>query len=135
MKIAMIGAKGIPATYGGIEKIAEEMSVELVKRGHHVTVYCRPHYVEKRMKEFKGVKLIHTPSIHTKHLDTLSHAFVSTIHALFQDYEIIHYHSLGPSIYSGLPRLFGEKTLVQIHGPEWADDKWTKLNKNIFKLF
>jgi glycosyltransferase involved in cell wall biosynthesis len=134
MKIAMIGLKGIPATYGGVEKIAEEMSVELVRRNHEVTVYCRSYYV-KNQTEYKGVKLIHTPTIHTKHLDTLAHTFLSLCHAVFQNYDVIHFHSLGPSIFSGVPRLFGIRTITQIHGPEWTDDKWSWFDKKIFKLF
>ena len=44
MKIAMIGQKGIPATYGGIERHVEELTTRVVERGHEVTVYCRPYY-------------------------------------------------------------------------------------------
>ncbi len=36
MKIAMIGQKGSPAIYGGIERHAEELSWRLVKLGHSV---------------------------------------------------------------------------------------------------
>jgi hypothetical protein len=44
VKIAMIGQKGIPATYGGVERHVEELSVRLVERGDEVIVYTRPHY-------------------------------------------------------------------------------------------
>jgi len=42
MRIAFIGQKGIPATYGGVEDFTEEVAVRLAQRGHRVTVYCRP---------------------------------------------------------------------------------------------
>lgn len=41
LKIAMIGSKGIPALFGGIEKHVEEISTRLASRGHAVTVYGR----------------------------------------------------------------------------------------------
>ncbi|MBI4482243.1 MAG: DUF1972 domain-containing protein, partial [Acidobacteria bacterium] len=38
MKIAIIGTRGIPASYGGFETFAEELAARLVQRGHQVTV-------------------------------------------------------------------------------------------------
>ena len=72
MKIAMIGQKGIPATYGGIERHVEEISKRLVARGHEVTVYCRFHYTPEGGTH-KGVRLVRLPSWNTKHLDTATH--------------------------------------------------------------
>jgi glycosyltransferase involved in cell wall biosynthesis len=42
MRIAILGTRGIPSRYGGFETFAEELSTRLVRRGHDVTVYCRP---------------------------------------------------------------------------------------------
>ena len=41
MRIAILGTRGIPASYGGFETFAEELSTRLAARGHHVAVYCR----------------------------------------------------------------------------------------------
>lgn len=54
MKIAMIGSRGIPGRYGGFETAAEELSTRLVKRGHQVVVYCRPHIVKFEGSTYKG---------------------------------------------------------------------------------
>lgn len=43
MKIAMIGQKGVPATYGGPERHVEELGRRLVAMGHEVSVYVRPY--------------------------------------------------------------------------------------------
>jgi hypothetical protein len=51
MRIAILGTRGIPASYGGFETFAEQLSTRLVARGHHVTVYCRSHYVSPRQLE------------------------------------------------------------------------------------
>ena len=56
MKIAMVGLKGIPATYGGVERHVEELSMELAKRGHDVLVFCRPWYVWP-VGDHRGVRL------------------------------------------------------------------------------
>lgn len=98
MKIAFIGQKGIPAIAGGVEKHVEKLASRLVAEGHEVTVYVRSHYTPKSLEIFEGVKLVHIPSIHTKHLDAISHTLFATLHALFTHYDVIHYQSIGPSI-------------------------------------
>lgn len=123
MKIAMLGQKGIPATYGGIERHVEELASRLVERGHDVTVYCRPYYT-KVQGEYRGIKLAVLPSIRSKHFDTASHCAVAIPHIFAQDYDIVHFHALGPSMFSSLPRLKGMKTVVTVHGLDWQREKW-----------
>jgi glycosyltransferase involved in cell wall biosynthesis len=41
VKIAILGTRGVPPTYGGFETFAAELGVRLVARGHEVSVYCR----------------------------------------------------------------------------------------------
>jgi glycosyltransferase involved in cell wall biosynthesis len=123
VKIAMLGQKGIPATYGGIERHVEELCVRLVERGHDVSVYCRPHYT-KMQGYYRGIRLISIPSIRTKHLDTATHCAFSLPHILMQDYDIVHFHALGPSLFSNMPRLRGMKTVVTVHGLDWQREKW-----------
>lgn len=126
MKIAMIGQKGIPASYGGIERHVEEISTRLVERGHEVTVFCRPHYT-KLKGEYKGVRLVSIPSVQTKHFDTASHCALSAFQTLIEDYDIVHFHALGPSIFAGVPKIRRAKTVVTVHGLDWRRDKWGKV--------
>ncbi len=126
MRIAMIGQKGIPASYGGIEKHVEEISTLLSQRGHEVFVYCRPYYT-KIDGEFKGVKLVKLPSIKTRHLDCASHTLISTAHVLSMKMDVVHYHALGPSSLSFVPRVTGARTVATIHGLDWRGGKWGKL--------
>jgi glycosyltransferase involved in cell wall biosynthesis len=123
LKIAMLGQKGIPATYGGIERHVEELATRLVERGHDVTVYCRPYYTKIR-GEYRGVRLAQVPSIRTKHLDTATHCALAVPRILAGDYDIVHVHALGPSMFAHLPRLRGMKTVVTVHGLDWQREKW-----------
>jgi glycosyltransferase involved in cell wall biosynthesis len=112
MKIAYIGQKGIPTKTGGVERYVEEVATRMAKRGHEVFVYARNNYTDKDLGEFEGVKIIHLPSIPTKNLDAISHTFLATIHSLFQNYDAIHYHSIGPTSLSFIPKLFSRRTAV-----------------------
>lgn len=136
MKIAFIGQKGIPTQSGGVEKHVEKLSARLVSLGHDVTVYTRPHYTPKTMQSFRGVRLISLPSIPTKHLDAISHTFVATLHALFQDYDVIHYHSIGPSILSFIPRILKPRSRVisTFHSRDYFHKKWGFVARNFLKI-
>ncbi len=136
MKIIMIGQKGIPARYGGIERHVEELSLELAKLGHEVLVYSRAWYTPKNVKEYRGIKIVHTPSIHTKHLDAITHTFTATLHALFQQPDVIHYHGVGPALLAWIPRLFSPSTKVitTFHCIDRYHKKWNALARFVLRL-
>ena len=129
MKIAFIGQKGIPAKSGGVEKHVEEIAIRLAEKDNDVFVYVRNNYTPKDLMEYKGVRLIHLPTISTKHLDAISHTFFATLHALFQDYDVIHYHSIGPTSLSFLIRIFKRKTalIATYHCQDYFHQKWNWL--------
>jgi glycosyltransferase involved in cell wall biosynthesis len=123
MRIAMIGQKGIPARYGGIEKHVEEIASVLARRGHTVYVYCRPYYTTIDGL-YQGVHLVKLPSIKTRHLDAASHTILSTCHVLSAKVDVVHYHALGPSALSFVPRITGARTVATVHGLDWRGGKW-----------
>lgn len=136
MKIAMIGQKGIPTIYGGIERHVEELSLELASHGHEILVYARGWYTPKAIKNLEKIKIIHTPTIRTKHLDAIVHTFTSSLHAIWQKPDIIHYHAVGPSILAWIPRLLSPKikVVVTAHCLDRYHQKWGKLARLILHL-
>ena len=97
MKIAFLGSRGIPARYSGFETFYEQLAVRLAQRGHQVTVYNRSHFIRDVKGAYKGVRLISLPSIPTKHLDTITHTGLSSLHALTQRYDVVYYCIVGNS--------------------------------------
>jgi glycosyltransferase involved in cell wall biosynthesis len=134
MKIAYIGQKGIPDTFGGVEHHVDRLSREMAKRGNDVTVYVRSWYTDKNLKEYEGVKLVHVPTIKSKHLDASVHSFFCSIHALFGKFDIIHYHGIGPTVFALIPRLFGKNVVATIHRLDWDTEKWGKFAKRFLKF-
>lgn len=125
MKIAMIGQKGIPATYGGVERHVEELSRRLDARGHAVTVYCRSHYTP-RGSQVPGVALRILPSINTKRLDAISHTALAAMNALREGFDVVHFHAIGPSLLSFIPRALSRRAAVvaTVHSLDWQRRKW-----------
>ncbi len=141
MKIAMIGQKGIPAHYGGVETHVEELSKRLANKGHKITVFSRKWYAEENEDSLSEVKLpdnverVFTTTINTKHLDTITHTFTSTFHVIFQDYDVIHYHSVGPSLVSWIARIFSSAKIVStFHCIDRKHGKWGWLAQFVLKI-
>ena len=126
MKIAMIGQKGVPAVFGGIEKHVEELGAQLAKK-HEVLAYARNWYTPKNITKYKGMKIIHRGTLHTKHLDAIVHTFISTMDAVFfKKVDVIHYHGVGPSLLSFIPRILAPKIKVisTFHCIDRYHQKW-----------
>lgn len=136
MKIAMIGQKGMPAIYGGVEKHVQDLASRLVLANHKVIVYSRKWYTKGEDGEINGVIIKHLPSIHTKHLDTITHSLLATIHAIISHCDVIHYHGVGPSLIAWLPRLFAPKTkvIVTFHSIDRYHQKWGWFAKLILRI-
>ena len=124
MKIALIGSRGIPARYSGFETFYEQLGVRLAERGHDVTVYNRSHFIRDVKNEYRGVRLVSLPCIRTKHLETITHTTLSTLHALTQRYDIIYYCIVGNAPLTWIPRIFGAQTLLNVDGEDFAREKW-----------
>ena len=136
MKIAFIGQKGIPVKFGGVERHVEELATEMARQGHEVFVYVRNNYTPKDLKEYKGVRLIHLPSISTKNLDAISHTFLASVHALFVDYDVIHYQAIGPSMLSWIIKFFKRKAVLicTFHCQDYYHKKWGWVAKNSLRF-
>ena len=126
MRIAMIGQKGMPARYGGVERHVHDLSVRLVQAGNIVRVYSRSWYTGDTPTTVDGVEQLYLPSIHTKHLDTLTHTFLASIHATRSNANIIHFHGVGPALWSWIPRVFSprKRVVTTFHSIDRKHEKW-----------
>ena len=133
LKVAFIGGRGVISKYSGIESYYEEVGRHLAGMGHEVTVYCRTYFTPD-VEQHNGMRLVRLPTIRSKHLDTVIHTFLSTLHAIAGSYDVIHYHALGPALFSFLPRLFGKKTVVTVQGLDWQRKKWGRVASRVLKF-
>ena len=136
LRVAMVGQKGFPPVHGGIEKHVAELAARLGPLGIGVDIYSRPHYSSHQgATDLQDVQVIKRPSIPTKHLDAISHTFVSTLDVLRRPVDVVHYHALGPGLLAGVPRwLAGKKTVVTVHGLDWQRDKWGDFATRVLQL-
>ena len=134
MKIALLGTRGIPASYSGFETCVEQLGQRLAARGHQVTVYCRTHHITYPGDTYKGMRLVKLPTIANKYLDTIVHSFISSLHALGQGYDIALYFIAGNSPVTWIPRLVGARTILNVDGLDWKREKWPAFAKQYIQF-
>jgi glycosyltransferase involved in cell wall biosynthesis len=130
MKVAILGTRGIPASYSGFETAAEQLASRLTSRGHEVVVYCRPHVVDPRLKEWKGARLVHLPTVRNKYLDTFAHTFLSSLHAARRlKPDVALFFIAGNSPMCMLTRRAGIPTVINVDGLDSDRSKWPGVAK------
>src|SRR5690242_18914209 len=125
-RIAMVGLRGVPANYGGIERAVEELGTRLVQAGHHVSVFCMGARYDERPATFRGMCLRYLPTLPGKHLEMLVHAALGSVSAMFDEFDIVHFHACGPALFACLPRLVGKAVVCTLHGQDWRAPKWSR---------
>ncbi len=126
MRIAMLGTRGIPASYSGFENCAEELGVRLVERGHSVTVYCRSHHIRYAQPYYRGIRLVKIPTIRNKYFDTITHSFLSSVHAAFQDYDVLLFFIAGNAPIAVAMHKLGQHVALNVDGLDWKRQKWNR---------
>ena len=122
MKIAMLTPYFYPHT-GGTEKYVRDLSLELSKKGHDVTIISNN--VPKKAKAPKeemmdGVKVIRLPAFDFPYLP-ISFAFGKK---LIEDMDIVHTHGPAFSFTRSIPRNFKKPHILTFHCDTIMFDKF-----------
>jgi glycosyltransferase involved in cell wall biosynthesis len=140
MKIAVIGSKGLPAKQGGIEHYCQEIYPRMVERGHSIDLFARSSYIDSPwMKQyyFKRVRVISLPCLKLRGIDALFSSLLGAMLASSGQYDIVHFHALGPSLFTWLPKitsLFPSKVIVSCQGLDWRRAKWGNFSSQLLHL-
>lgn len=119
----------------GVETHCENLYPRIVGIGGDVTLIRRSCYVDEnnKIRIFKGVKLKDTYAPRKKSLEAIVHTFLAVIYAFFKRADVIHFHAIGPSIFSPLAKVLGMKVVVTHHGADYEREKWGLFAKFILK--
>jgi glycosyltransferase involved in cell wall biosynthesis len=134
MNVAILGTRGIPASYSGFETAVEQITSRLTARGHRVVVYCRPHVVDPGIREWKGAELVHLPTVRNKYLDTFVHTLLSSVHAAGRvKPDVALFFIAGNSPLCLVTRLAGIPTIINVDGLDSDRRKWNRIAKSYLR--
>lgn len=73
---------------------------------------------------FAFFEKIVVPILTSGGLAAVSSSFFAALCCAFGRYDVVHIHAEGPAFFAWLPKLFGKKVIVTIHGLDWQREKW-----------
>ncbi len=116
--LALIGTKGIPFFYSGYETFVYELSQRLKDR-YEIHVYCHRALFSSRPSKKNGIYMHYLPAVESKYLTHPTHGAISTLHALFQNYDLYFYLNSCNGIFGWILKLLGKRTVLNTDGLEW----------------
>jgi glycosyltransferase involved in cell wall biosynthesis len=128
MRLAILGTRGVPPSYGGFETFAGELSTRLAACGHEVFVYCRG----GGPPVWNGVHRIELPAIGHKYLETVSHAFLSALDALRRDFDAVLVCNAANAFVLPLLRAARIPVAINVDGIERRRRKWNLLGRAVY---
>ncbi len=138
MKIAVIGAKGLPPKQGGIEHYCAEVYPRMVAQGNSVDLFARASYTDSMWSDrynYEGVNVISLPGLPMRGVDAFMTSGLGALAATSTKYDIVHFHALGPSLFSFLPCISPlTKVVVSCQGLDWQRAKWGGLSSRLIQM-
>ncbi len=129
--IAYIGQRGVPPTFGGVERYVDEIVRRVPAQFADTWTYCRRHYVGDTKVDY--THQLYAPSLQAKGLEAFSHSFFSAVDAVRHRFDLVHFQALGPALFSAIPKISGSKVVVTVHELDWLREKWGRVGRSVIK--
>jgi glycosyltransferase involved in cell wall biosynthesis len=74
------------------------------------------------------MELVHVRTVDSKHLESIVASATSTLGTIGRDFDVVHFHAVGPGLFAPFVRLLTRARVVQtIHGLDGERAKWGRL--------
>ena len=136
MKIAIIGAVGVPANYGGFETLAENLvrHHQIAGLPGQLAVYCSTQIYPDQPASYLGSELRYV-NLNANGISSIFYDIVSLFSAVRQGYDVILLLGVSGALVLPLVRLVSTCRIVtNIDGIEWKRQKWKGMAKWFLRL-
>jgi hypothetical protein len=90
-----------------------------------VIVYCRPHVVDRNLREYKGARLVHLRTVQNKYLDTFVQTCLSAVHAArVTEPDVALFFIAGNSPLCLITRGASIPSVINVDGLDFDRRKW-----------
>lgn len=133
MRIAILGSRGYPSTYGGFETFVRRIAPYLAELGHEVLVYGREGGGLHRPNPVGAITTIRTAGIDSKRLSTVTFGGTSAVDVSVRSADVVLAMNVALGYFLPCLRLAAIPTLLNVDGLEWERGKWGAFAKNVFR--
>jgi glycosyltransferase involved in cell wall biosynthesis len=134
MRIAVLGSRGYPSTYGGYETFVRHFVPRALEDGHDVLVYCRWRRDRQWVWDVGGAECRATPGLDTKSLSTLSFGLTSAIDVTRRSVDVALVMNCANGFWLPLLNAGRLPVAVNVDGVEWERRKWSRTGRMVFRL-
>lgn len=137
IRVAFIGAVGLPNRYGGFEAFLEHCAPEMARKGHQVLVTCDAAVYPDASPVYEGVERVFV-SVRANGPQSIVHDLIAFWKVFFRADSIF---VLGVSGGGWFPlfRLacsaFGKRLIVNVDGVEWKRSKFSAFRRLVLRSF
>lgn len=130
LKLAIVGTRGIPNTYGGFETLAEYLA-KYLSRDFQITVFCSSKDLNTHAAEYSGAKL--------KYVNVSSHGAAGILYDTIslaraaKENDLILLLAFGAGFALPWLKKYGHKLVVNVGGQDWKREKWSKVEQRLIK--
>lgn len=134
MKVAMYGHKHYPTREGGVEVAVSNLAPAVADDGIDVTIISRkePDYHPAPTDE--KVKEEFAPTFRDRRLNAFVASLTGAVRAAAGPCDVVHVHAEGMAGFCWIPKLFGKKVVMTVHGVNWKYEKWTGFAKKYMRF-
>ena len=122
LRLAVFGHKRW-SREGGVEIVVKELCTRMAQQGCQVTCYNRSghhvsgaEYDDAGKTEYEEIRQKSVPTIERRGLAAVSSSAFAALYSAFGKYDVVHIHAEGPAFFAWLPKMFGKRVVVTVHG-------------------
>lgn len=131
LSVSIVGAVGLPASYGGFETLAENLvrynlSHKVVDE---VTVYCSAKSYSSRPAQFLGANLRYV-GLNANGISSIAYDIISLFSSIWHRADVILLLGVSGAISLPLIRIFSRvRVVTNVDGVEWKRGKWSGITR------
>lgn len=132
MRIGVLGLRGFPSNYSGIECVALDLYPGLASKGHQIVILS-PNDATVPLPE--NIRIVKIPHIRYQPLQSITYAFIG-IYSLWRNFrcDVVHLHGLAYGLVSWLAKLMGFRVVSTVHGLDWKRKRWHGMGSRLILL-
>ena len=126
MRICVVGLRGVPRVLGGVETHCEQLFplLKKLRPNDAFTIIARRAYVQDRISDYLGLRVVALGHARTKHFETITNAVWGVLYAkVAERSDLIHLHGIGPALTAPLAKALRMKVVITYHSKNYEHKK------------
>jgi glycosyltransferase involved in cell wall biosynthesis len=132
LRLAILGSRGYPSTYGGYETLVRRLAPYIRDQGHDTWVYGRGTLGRAVVGDVDGIHTVAARSVDRKSLSTVTSGLSSALDARRRRFDAALVLNCANGVWLPVLRHAQIPVAVNVDGLEWERGKWGRVAREVF---